>query len=70
MTLSKEHGTFIEFWDGLLNISPICCSCTLEEWIEFSELDKKEKTWEKSAEALKTVCWQGAEVLLMRHDQL
>lgn len=33
-------GTFIEFRNGMLNISPIGRSCTLEERIEFSELDK------------------------------
>ncbi|OXB57035.1 hypothetical protein ASZ78_000604 [Callipepla squamata] len=34
------QGTFIEFRNGMLNISPIGRSCTLEERIEFSELDK------------------------------
>lgn len=38
----------------MLNISPIGRSCTLEERIEFSELDKKEKIREKFVEALKT----------------
>lgn len=35
-----HSGTFIEFRNGMLNISPIGRSCTLEERIEFSELDK------------------------------
>ncbi|XP_011528533.1 phosphomannomutase 1 isoform X3 [Homo sapiens] len=51
---SPSSGTFIEFRNGMLNISPIGRSCTLEERIEFSELDKKEKIREKFVEALKT----------------
>lgn len=35
-----QRGTFIEFRNGMLNVSPIGRSCTLEERIEFSELDK------------------------------
>lgn len=38
--LHRPSGTFIEFRNGMLNISPIGRSCTLEERIEFSELDK------------------------------
>lgn len=38
--LSTHRGTFIEFRNGMLNISPIGRSCTPEERIEFSELDK------------------------------
>lgn len=37
---APTRGTFIEFRNGMLNISPIGRSCTLEERIEFSELDK------------------------------
>ncbi|XP_047418075.1 phosphomannomutase 1-like [Sciurus carolinensis] len=40
LRLPKKRGTFIEFQNGMLNISPIGRSCTLEERIEFSELDK------------------------------
>uniref|UniRef100_A0A671FL52 Phosphomannomutase n=1 Tax=Rhinolophus ferrumequinum TaxID=59479 RepID=A0A671FL52_RHIFE len=54
LRLPKKRGTFIEFRNGMLNISPIGRSCTLEERIEFSELDKKEKIREKFVEALKT----------------
>ncbi|KAL0625446.1 Phosphomannomutase 1 [Plecturocebus cupreus] len=54
LRLPKKRGTFIEFRNGMLNISPIGRSCTLEERIEFSELDKKEKIREKFIEALKT----------------
>lgn len=38
--LPTHRGTFIEFRNGMLNISPIGRSCTPEERIEFSELDK------------------------------
>ncbi|KAM7372329.1 hypothetical protein PAMP_009506 [Pampus punctatissimus] len=47
------RGTFIEFRNGMLNISPIGRSCTLEERIEFSEIDKREKIREKFVAALK-----------------
>lgn len=39
-SLSSYRGTFIEFRNGMLNISPIGRSCTQEERIEFSEIDK------------------------------
>ncbi|KAG7281147.1 hypothetical protein CRUP_032850 [Coryphaenoides rupestris] len=39
--LPKKRGTFIEFRNGMLNISPIGRSCTQEERIEFSELDRR-----------------------------
>ncbi|XP_028935375.1 phosphomannomutase 1 [Ornithorhynchus anatinus] len=54
LKLPKKRGTFIEFRNGMLNISPIGRSCTPEERIEFSELDKKEKIREKFVAALKT----------------
>ncbi|XP_072337382.1 phosphomannomutase 2 [Scyliorhinus torazame] len=41
--LPKKRGTFIEFRNGMLNISPIGRNCSQEERIEFFELDKKEK---------------------------
>uniref|UniRef100_A0A8C5LBK4 Phosphomannomutase n=1 Tax=Jaculus jaculus TaxID=51337 RepID=A0A8C5LBK4_JACJA len=50
----KKRGTFIEFWNGMLNISPTGRSSTLEERVQFSELDKKEKIREEFVEALKT----------------
>ncbi|XP_023487488.1 phosphomannomutase 1 isoform X1 [Equus asinus] len=43
LRLPKKRGTFIEFRNGMLNISPIGRSCTLEERIEFSELDKSKR---------------------------
>ncbi|KAJ3600762.1 hypothetical protein NHX12_031737 [Muraenolepis orangiensis] len=38
--LPKKRGTFIEFRNGMLNVSPIGRSCTQEERMEFSELDR------------------------------
>ncbi|KAM8930951.1 phosphomannomutase 1 [Pelodytes ibericus] len=52
LKLPKKRGTFIEFRNGMLNISPIGRSCTHEERIEFSELDKKERIKEKFVAAL------------------
>ncbi|XP_064886853.1 phosphomannomutase 2 isoform X1 [Columba livia] len=45
--LPKKRGTFIEFRNGMLNVSPIGRSCSQEERIEFYELDKKERIREK-----------------------
>ncbi|XP_068100755.1 phosphomannomutase 2 [Hyperolius riggenbachi] len=42
LRLPKKRGTFIEFRNGMLNVSPIGRNCTQEERIEFYELDKKE----------------------------
>ncbi|XP_057184030.1 phosphomannomutase 1 isoform X2 [Triplophysa rosa] len=52
LKLPKKRGTFIEFRNGMLNISPIGRSCTLEERLEFSEVDKREKIREKFVAAL------------------
>ncbi|CAL8274911.1 unnamed protein product [Lota lota] len=52
MKLPKKRGTFIEFRSGMINISPIGRSCTQEERIEFSELDRREKIRERFVEAL------------------
>ncbi|MEE6498484.1 hypothetical protein FKM82_003123 [Ascaphus truei] len=41
--LPKKRGTFVEFRNGMLNVSPIGRNCTQEERIEFNELDKTEK---------------------------
>ncbi|XP_054389418.1 phosphomannomutase 2 isoform X4 [Pongo abelii] len=45
--LPKKRGTFIEFRNGMLNVSPIGRSCSQEERIEFYELDKKENIRQK-----------------------
>uniref|UniRef100_A0A3Q1H5Z8 Phosphomannomutase n=1 Tax=Acanthochromis polyacanthus TaxID=80966 RepID=A0A3Q1H5Z8_9TELE len=51
--LPRKRGTFIEFRNGMLNVSPIGRSCTLEERKEFYELDQKEKIREKFVSVLK-----------------
>ncbi|XP_061883187.1 phosphomannomutase 2 [Entelurus aequoreus] len=51
--LPKKRGTFVEFRNGMLNISPIGRSCTQEERNEFYELDQKEKIREKFVSVLK-----------------
>lgn len=43
-----HRGTFIEFRNGMLNVSPIGRSCTQEERQEFFELDKVLTTRQKS----------------------
>uniref|UniRef100_A0AAZ3SN20 Phosphomannomutase n=1 Tax=Oncorhynchus tshawytscha TaxID=74940 RepID=A0AAZ3SN20_ONCTS len=40
-------GTFIEFRNGMLNVSPVGRSCSQEERIEFYQLDQKERIREK-----------------------
>lgn len=51
--LPKKRGTFIEFRNGMLNVSPIGRSCSQDERIEFSELDKKENIRQKFVEELR-----------------
>lgn len=51
--LPKKRGTFIEFRNGMLNVSPIGRSCSQEERQEFFELDKKEKIRETFVSVLK-----------------
>ncbi|XP_058495984.1 phosphomannomutase 2 [Solea solea] len=51
--LPKKRGTFIEFRNGMLNVSPIGRSCTQEERKEFYELDQKEKIRETFVSVLK-----------------
>ncbi|XP_051983149.1 phosphomannomutase 2 isoform X2 [Xyrauchen texanus] len=51
--LPKKRGTFIEFRNGMLNVSPIGRSCSQQERIEFFEVDKKEKIREKFISVLK-----------------
>ncbi|XP_055418240.1 phosphomannomutase 2 isoform X1 [Bubalus kerabau] len=51
--LPKKRGTFIEFRNGMLNVSPIGRSCSQEERIEFYELDQKENIRQKFVEDLR-----------------
>ncbi|KAM9454609.1 phosphomannomutase 2 [Clarias gariepinus] len=53
ITLPRKRGTFIEFRNGMLNISPIGRSCSQQERIEFFQLDQKEKIREKFVAVLK-----------------
>ncbi|KAG7235900.1 hypothetical protein INR49_002098 [Caranx melampygus] len=50
--LPKKRGTFIEFRNGMLNVSPVGRSCTQAEREEFFELDKREKIREKFVSVL------------------
>ncbi|XP_029367711.1 phosphomannomutase 2 isoform X2 [Echeneis naucrates] len=45
--LPKKRGTFIEFRNGMLNVSPVGRSCTQEERREFYELDQRERIRER-----------------------
>ncbi|XP_062393521.1 phosphomannomutase 2 [Sardina pilchardus] len=51
--LPKKRGTFIEFRNGMLNVSPIGRSCSQQERIEFFELDKKENIRETFVSVLR-----------------
>ncbi|KAM9222799.1 phosphomannomutase 2 isoform 2-T2 [Leptosomus discolor] len=42
--LPKKRGTFIEFRNGMINVSPIGRSCSQEERVEFYELDKEARS--------------------------
>uniref|UniRef100_A0AAY4C3X3 Phosphomannomutase n=3 Tax=Denticeps clupeoides TaxID=299321 RepID=A0AAY4C3X3_9TELE len=50
--LPKKRGTFIEFRNGMLNISPIGRSCSQQERIEFFQLDQTEHIREKFVSVL------------------
>uniref|UniRef100_A0A8C6Y7H8 Phosphomannomutase n=1 Tax=Naja naja TaxID=35670 RepID=A0A8C6Y7H8_NAJNA len=41
--LPRKRGTFIEFRNGMLNVSPVGRSCSQAERMEFFELDKREQ---------------------------
>jgi len=51
--LPRKRGTFIEFRNGMLNVSPVGRSCSQEERIEFYQLDQKEKIREKFVAVLR-----------------
>ncbi|XP_019735267.1 phosphomannomutase 2 isoform X2 [Hippocampus comes] len=51
--LPRKRGTFIEFRNGMLNVSPIGRNCTVEERKEFFELDQREKIREKFVSVLR-----------------
>ncbi|AET37753.1 phosphomannomutase SEC53 Ecym_1533 [Eremothecium cymbalariae DBVPG len=51
--LPKRRGTFVEFRNGMVNISPIGRNATTAERNEFEEYDKKHQIRAKFVEALK-----------------
>lgn len=50
----SSRGTFIEFRNGMLNVSPVGRNCSREERIEFYEYDKVSDSF-KTADGL----WVG-----------
>ncbi|XP_028670189.2 phosphomannomutase 2 [Erpetoichthys calabaricus] len=50
--LPRKRGTFIEFRNGMLNVSPVGRNCSQEERMEFFELDKQKHIREKFVSAL------------------
>jgi len=46
-----KRGTFVEYRNAMINVSPIGRNCSYEERLEFASLDEKEKIREKIVEA-------------------
>lgn len=53
LDIPVKRGTFIEFRNGMVNISPIGRSCTYEERLAFAALDAKEGIREKLVKELR-----------------
>jgi len=53
LDIPVKRGTFIEFRNGMLNVSPIGRNCTQEERDEFYRFDKEHKIRAKMVEELK-----------------
>ena len=51
--LPKKRGTFIEFRNGMLNVSPIGRSCSIDERYEFEKYDKQHKVRENLIKKIK-----------------
>ncbi|CAG8779345.1 397_t:CDS:2, partial [Cetraspora pellucida] len=51
--LPIKRGTFVEFRNGMINVSPVGRNCTVEERNNFEEYDKIHKIRPKLVEALK-----------------
>jgi len=47
LELPKKRGTFVEFRNGMINVSPVGRNCSQEERIEFFEYDQKHKVRQK-----------------------
>jgi len=54
LKLPKKRGTFVEFRNGMINVSPVGRNCSQEERIEFFEFDKKEKVRENMIKEFKS----------------
>jgi len=52
LTLPKKRGTFVEFRQGMLNVSPIGRNCSQEERDEFEKFDKEHNIRETMIEVL------------------
>ena len=48
-----KRGTFVEFRNGMINVSPIGRSCSQQERIQFAELDKQSGIRRKMADDLR-----------------
>lgn len=53
LDLPKRRGTFVEFRNGMINVSPIGRNASTEERIEFEQFDLKHKIRENFVKALK-----------------
>lgn len=47
LKLPKKRGTFVEFRNGMINVSPVGRDCSQEERMEFFQYDKEHKVREK-----------------------
>jgi phosphomannomutase len=52
LKIPKKRGTFVEFRNGMINLSPIGRSCSQAEREEFSAFDKQNGIREKFVRAL------------------
>ena len=53
LDLEVKRGTFIEFRNGMINISPVGRNCNREERLEFAKLDQKYEIRKKMIDELK-----------------
>lgn len=68
--LFLPRGTFIEFRNGMLNVSPIGRSCSQEERIEFYELDKvSSQTYLSNSQFFNTVMQWTISIFLILSER-
>merc|ERR1719510_2931668 len=53
LKLPAKRGTFIEWREGMLNVSPVGRACSYEERLQFNEFDEKNKIRENMIKAIK-----------------